>query len=116
MSPIDSWYHRQEEPARGCLQFLRQFILDKDVAINERWKYGMPFFYYHEKPIAYFWFHKKYKQPYIGIADGNKIDHPDLLQEERARMKIFLIDPAKDVPVKKVNSIFREVLLIAKKR
>jgi hypothetical protein len=56
--------------------------------------------------------HKKYHQPYIGIVEGKSIHHPDLLQEKRTRMKIFLIDPAKNIPVEKINSILKEVLAL----
>ena len=54
--------------------------------------------------------HKKYGQPYIGIVDGKKVDHPDLLVEKRARMKILLLDAGKNMPVSKINLILKEVL------
>ena len=44
---------------------------------------------------------------YISIADGNKINHPDLLIEKRKRFKILLIDPGKNIPVKKINQILK---------
>ena len=70
----------------------------------------MPFYFYKGKRFCYLGVHKKYQQPYLGIVDGNKIDHPDLIIEKRARMKILLIDPNKNIPVKKINLILREVL------
>jgi hypothetical protein len=116
LTPLDNWYDQQEEPARGCFHFLRQFILDKDPAITEAWKYSMPFFCYQGKMFVYLWFHKEYQQPYIGFVDGGKINHPELLQEKRARMKIFLVDVKKDIPIKKLNSIFKEVLQLRKQK
>lgn len=74
----------------------------------------MPFYCYKGKMALYLWVHKKYNQPYVGIVEGKRIEHPDLLQEERARMKIFLVDPNKDVPLRKLNSILREVLNVYK--
>ncbi len=71
----------------------------------------MPFYCYRGKRFCYLWVHKKFNQPYLGIVDGNKIDHPDLLKENRSRMKILLIDPAKNIPVKKINAILKEALL-----
>jgi hypothetical protein len=59
---------------------------------------------------CYLWTHKKYKQPYIGIVEGALIDHPGLLQEKRARMKILLIDPQKDLPVKTLEKIMKQVV------
>jgi hypothetical protein len=39
--------------------------------------------------FCYLWVHKKYQRPDIGIVEGNRINHPDLLVEKRARMKIL---------------------------
>jgi len=89
---------------------LRSMLLRFDPHINEQWKYGMPFYCYNDKMFCYLWIHKKYKQPYIGIVEGNKIDHPLLIQEKRARMKILLLDPTKDIPVKVVNAILKEAV------
>ena len=62
--------------------------------------------------ICYLWVHKKTNQPYLGIVEGNKIKHPDLIIEKRARMKILLLDPAKDIHIKKINAILKEVLTL----
>lgn len=107
---IDQYFLKQEEPVRGCLQFLRSFIPQQDVHITEAWKYGMPFFCYKEKMCCYLWIHKKLNQPYIGIVEGSAVHHPDLLQEKRARMKILLIDPTLDIPVEKIKSIIDQML------
>ena len=114
LRPSDNWYLQHEEPVKSCLQFLREHILKQDKAITEAWKYGMPMFCYNGKMFCYLWVHKKYKQPYLGIVEGNKIHHQDLLMEKRARMKIFLLDPAKDLPVRKINKILKEVLALYK--
>jgi len=105
MRPIDNYFLQLEEPYKSMLQFLRDHILRSDAAMEERWQYGMPFYYYKDKRICYCWVHKKLKQPYLGIVEGNKNHHPELVQEKRARMKIFLLDPAKDMPVKKIKQI-----------
>ena len=110
LSPIDEWFLNQDEPIRTCLQFMRAHILKQDSKISETWKYGMPIFCYNGKMCCYLWIHKKYKQPYLGIVEGKKISHPDLIQEKRARMKILLLDPAKNLPLKKINSILKEVI------
>lgn len=89
---------------------LRSVLLRFDPCITEQWKYGMPFYCYNNKMFCYLWIHKKYRQPYIGIVEGNKIDHPLLLQEKRARMKILLLDPTKDIPVKVVDKILKEAV------
>ena len=110
LRPIDNWYLQKEEPSKTCLQFLREHILRQDNNITEAWKYGMPFFCFKGKMFCYLWMHKKYLQPYIGIVEGKKISHPDLIIEKRARMKILLLDAHKDLPIRKINAILKEVL------
>jgi hypothetical protein len=110
LSPIDNYFLQKDEPVRSCLQFLREFICSRDDNIMETWKYGMPFYCYKGKMFCYLWVHKKYLQPYIGIVEGKSIDHPDLIIEKRKRMKILLLDPLKDIPVKKIDKILKKVL------
>jgi Domain of unknown function (DU1801) len=114
LRPIDNWFLQNDEPIKSCLQFLREHILKQDSHITESWKYGMPFFCYNGKMFCYLWVHKKLRKPYLGIVEGKKIHHPDLVQEKRARMKILLLDPGKDIPVKKINTILKEVLALYK--
>src|SRR6187401_2227922 len=115
LKDIDNYYDQQEEPEKGCLLALRALILSLDKNITEAWKYRMPFFCYHGKMFCYLWVHKKFKQPYIGFVEESKLNHPDLLQEKRARMKILLLDPYKDIPVKKIDSIFKSLIPLYQK-
>jgi hypothetical protein len=107
---IDRYYLSAEEPHKGALQALRHVILSFDSEITEAWKYGMPFFCYRGKMFCYVWVHKKFRQPYMGIVDGNRIDHEKLLVEKRARMKILLVDPQKDLPVKLIRTILKKAM------
>jgi Domain of unknown function (DU1801) len=114
MKESDSFYLRQEEPAKGCLLAVREIILSQDKDISSAWKYGMPFFCYKGKMFCYLWIHKKYKQPYIGIVEGNRFNHPGLLQENRSRMKIMLFDPTEDLPVKVITTILQQAINLYK--
>lgn len=114
LSPLDTYYLKQEEPVKSCLQFLREHILKSDPEITEALKYGMPFFCYDGKMMCYLWVHKKLLLPYIGVVDGKLIEHPDLMIEKRAKMKILLIDPLKNIPVKKIDAILKQMLAIRK--
>lgn len=105
MNPLDNFYLNQQEPNKGCLLALREIILSQDQHITNEWKYGMPFFCYKGKMFCYLWIHKKINQPYLGIVEGKRIEHPQLLLEKRARMKIMLIDPLKDLPIKSIHEI-----------
>ncbi len=114
MKASDNFYLQQPEPAKSCLLALKTIILSQDKDISESWKYGMPFFCYKGKMFCYLWVHKQHKQPYIGIVEGRRFDHPDLIIEKRSRMKIMLFDPGKDLPVKTINSILRQAILLYK--
>jgi hypothetical protein len=110
LRPIDNFYFEKEEPIKSYLEFLREHILKLNSEMTEAWKYGMPFFYYKGRMFCYLWVHKKHKQPYIGIVEGKRMNHPDLLTGKRARMSILLLDPNEDIPIKKINTILKEAL------
>jgi hypothetical protein len=104
---IDNYFLQKEEPVKSCLLFLREHILNYDKNITEVWKYRMPFYCYKDKMFCYLWTHKKNGLPYIGIVEGKKIDHPALIIEDRARMKIMLLDPTADLPMDTIDNILK---------
>jgi hypothetical protein len=110
MKALDNFYEQLEEPMKGCLLALRSIILKQDSNVIAEWKYKVPFFCYKGKMFCYLWIHKKMNQPYIGIVEGKYFDEPFLVQEKRSRIKIMLFDPAKDIPVKSVESILQKAL------
>ncbi len=114
LRPIDDYFLSHQEPVRSCLESLRSLILNQDNHIVEAWKYGMPFYCYKGKMLCYLWVHKKQGWPYLGIVEGNKINHADLILEKRSRMKILLIDANKNIPVKKINFILKQALSLNK--
>lgn len=113
---IDEYFDQKEEPVKSYLLYLRSHILGFDPGITEAWKYRMPMYCYGGKMFCYLWTHKKYGgQPYIGIVEGMKIEHPKLIMEKRARMKIMLFDPSEDVPVETLDYILGQALRLYKK-
>lgn len=110
LKPVDNYFLQQPEPEKSCLLALRTLLLSVDKDITEVWKYGMPFYCYHGRMFCYLWTHKKLGQPYLGIVEGAKIEHPLLLKEKRTRMKIMLVDPAKDIPAASIKGILKKAL------
>ncbi|HAO08155.1 MAG TPA: hypothetical protein DCQ50_14485 [Chryseobacterium sp.] len=110
MNELDNFYLQQDEPIKGTLLALREIILQQDKDVTNAWKYGMPFFCYKGKMFCYLWFHKKHKQPYIGIVEGKRFDEPFLIQEDRSRMKIMLFDPNEDLPLQTIESILQKAI------
>jgi len=110
LTQLDNFYLQKDEPIRGCLLALKDIILKQDENISADWKNGMPFFCYKGKMFCYLWVHKKYHQPYIGIVEGQRFDHPSLIIEKRSRMKIMLFEADKDLPVETIEDILKQAL------
>ncbi len=110
MTDLDNFYLQQAEPIRSCLLALREIILSQDKEITTAWKYRVPFFCFRGRMFCYLWIHKKYKQPYLGIVEGKRFNHPALLSEKRSRMKIMLFDPNKDLPIDTINIILQQAI------
>ena len=103
---LDNFFLSQNEPNKSCFMALRDVILKFDPEITEQWKYKVPFYYYKGKPFCYLWQDNKTQQPYIGIVKGHLINHANLTKGNRKKMKVFMIDPNKDIFVEEVYSIF----------
>jgi len=110
LKDLDNYYATKDEPSKSCLLAMRSLILKHDKDITEAWKYKMPFFCYKGKMFCYLWIQKNTNIPYIGIVEGKRIDHPCLIIEGRSRMKIMLIDPDKDIPLKEINKILKQAI------
>jgi hypothetical protein len=107
MRDIDNFYLFKDEPVKSCLHFLRMHILNYNENITEAWKCRMPFFCYKGKMFCYLWIHKKTQQPFIGFVDGKLIQHPSLMFEDRARIKIMLLNAEQDLPVETIDDVLK---------
>jgi hypothetical protein len=110
LSEIDNYYLNQPEPNQSCLLALRELILRQSEDISEAWQYKMPFFCYQGKRFCYLWLDKKTLQPYLGVVEGKQINHPNLVQEKRARMKIMRFDPNEDLPIETIEDILQTLI------
>ncbi|HSY60562.1 MAG TPA: DUF1801 domain-containing protein [Cytophaga sp.] len=114
MQELDAYYLSKQEPNKSCLLTLRSIILTQDNHITETRKYGMPCFCYKKKMFCYLWIDKKTDEPYILMVEGTHLDHPKLETGERSRMKIFRVNPKKDLPIKAIESILQKALNLYK--
>ncbi len=79
--------------------------------MKESWKYSMPFFTMGKKMFCYFWFDKGNRsKPYLSFADGYRMEHPMLEQDDRKRMKIVRFTPEDDLPVEDIVQIIKLAL------
>jgi hypothetical protein len=111
---LESFYLRQSEPNKSCLLALRSIILAADTQVNETRKYGMPCFCYGRKMFCYLWIDKTTNKPYILMVDGNYLNHDFLEKGDRSRMKIFRIDPEKNLPIRKIKLVLGDALKLYK--
>jgi len=109
---IDNFFLQKEEPVKSCLLFLREYLLSYDKALTEAWKYKMPFYCYKGKMFCYLWVNKKTQQPYLGIVEGRRLEHPLLIIQKRSRMKIMLMDVTADIPVKTIDEILKMAIAL----
>jgi hypothetical protein len=112
---LHDYYLNKEEPNQSCLLALRSIILKQDKDITETQKWGMPCFCYKNKMFCYLWTDKKTDEPYILMVEGKYLDNPQLEEGDRSRMKIFRVDPNKDLPIKTIESILQKALDLYRK-
>ncbi len=107
---LENYYLTKNEPIKSCLLALRDIILAFDSQISEAWKYHMPFFCVGKKMFCYLWIDKITGQPYIGVVEGGKINHPILEQGNRARMKILRVNSEEDLPIESIHEVLSEAI------
>lgn len=62
------------------------------------------------------WTDKKTGDPYILMVDGKEIEHPNLEMGSRSRMKIFRVNPNKNIPLAKIQEVLKLALNIARSK
>jgi hypothetical protein len=110
LEELHNYYLNKEEPNKSCLLALRSIILDQDKNITETQKWGMPCFCYKKKMFCYLWTDKKTDEPYILMVEGKYLDHPELEQGDRSRMKILRLNPNKDLALRTIETILQKAL------
>ena len=94
----ETFYLKWDEHINACLLGLKYSLLGFDSNIAETTKYGMACFLYKGKPKFYLGIDlKKNKEPYVLFVDGNQIADTRLEQGSRKKMKIYRVDPNKDI-------------------
>ncbi|MEN8187316.1 MAG: DUF1801 domain-containing protein [Bacteroidota bacterium] len=75
MNPADNYILKQEEQYQSILLFVRQVIFETLPEINERFKYGIPFYYYKQTPFCYLNIPKNKKYVDIGFVKGFQLSN-----------------------------------------
>lgn len=112
---LHNYYLSKEEPNKSCLLALRSIILEQDTNITETQKWGMPCFCYKKKMFCYLWTDKRTDEPYLLMVEGKYLAYPGLEEGSRSRMKIFRVNPNKDLPLQTIESILQAALDLYRK-
>lgn len=107
---LQTFYLSKDEPNKSCLLTLRSIILNLDKNVVETIKWGMPCFCYRKKMFCYLWIDRKTDHPYLLMVEGKYLNHPKLEQDHRARMKVFNINPNRNLPIKAIENILKKAL------
>lgn len=108
-NPLDNFYAKQTAENQEVFLAIRNFLKNYHPEIKETMKYGLPYFEYKGKMLCYFWKDKNSREPYVGFAKGKFLNHPMLMQGDRKLVKVFHLNPDKDLPI----DSFTEVLEMA---
>ena len=112
---LNNFYLNKEEPVKSCLLALRKIILNQDENITETQKWGMPCFCYKKKMFCFLWTDKKTNEPYLLMVEGKHLNHPELEEGNRSRMKIFRVNSNKDIPITSVKQLLNDALDLYRK-
>jgi hypothetical protein len=96
------------EPQQSALLFLQQF-LKTEMELEEAWKNNTPFYYTKKKWFAFISYNPKDHEIYISFVKGGQIDHAKLVSEGRKQMKIYYINPEKDINTKELSRIVSQL-------
>jgi hypothetical protein len=105
-----NFFLNKSELNKICLFVLRDIILEQGEHVSESIKWNSPCFSYKNKMFCFLMVDKKTDQPYILMVEGIRLDFPELEQGNRTRMKVLYINPAKDIPIKKIENILQSAL------
>jgi hypothetical protein len=102
---LDAFFLKIPEPQQSTLLFLRQFFMT-EMELQENWKFNTPFYYYKGKWFCYLSYSAKRKHEiYVGFVKGYKVSHQKLLAEGRKQIKVYRIQPDKDINIKELSKI-----------
>ncbi len=75
MNPVEIYILKQDKSHQSILLFVRQIIFETFPEINEKFKYGIPFYYYKQKPFCYLNIPKKKKYVDVGFVKGFQLSN-----------------------------------------
>lgn len=113
LDPLENYFYSKPEPYQSCLLFLRKFILETDKNFSEHFKFSTSFYYYNDHWCCYLSVNKK-GDLYIGFVHGNKMMHPKLKKEGRKQIKVFYVDPMKDIDIRSLKQLLKIAIQVEK--
>ena len=103
VNELYEFYMRREEPVKGAMLALRDIVLGFDEEIEEAYKWSLPYFFLRGKGFCYLWMDKKTGWPYLAFMKGKDMEHSMLEAGNRTLVKVFPMDPSKDLPLEAIE-------------
>lgn len=107
---LHHYFLQLPEPNKSGMLAVRDYVLAYDAQITEAWKYRVPFFCYQGRMLCYLNTLRPSGQPYLGAVQGKLIDHPQLVQGDRVRVKYLLLDVNDDLPLHIVDLVLEKTI------
>ncbi len=104
------FYLDLSEPNQSCLLILRDIILNVNDLIVEDLKSNTPCFNFNKQILCYLWVDKSTSEPCILIAEGKKLNLPELEKTTHKKIELLRINPTEDIPLEKINYILHKAL------
>jgi hypothetical protein len=101
---IDNYYLSLPEPEQSVLLFLHQFFVN-DMMLQHQRTFNTPFYYLDGKWFSFIDYNPKKRSIHISFVKGNEVSHPNLLSEGRKQMKIYKINPEKDIDIEELVTV-----------
>jgi len=110
MNELESYYEALDEGQRELFFALQHIILGFDQAINQRWKWKTPFFYWNDSPLVYFSVNRKDGRPYLGFIDGHRMANTALEKDGRKMVKVVHFRTDEDLPLAVLKGLLWEAI------
>jgi hypothetical protein len=115
MNPLEQYFLKQKEPLQSVLLYLRQVIMETLPEVEEKYKYKIPFYYYHGKSLCYLNILKNTNYVDLAFVNGFKLSNKQgVLKAGRSRkmVKSIAYYNLENVDVKLLREILIEASLV----
>ena len=105
MSPLEDYFEALPEDYREVMLVVRDYLRAAPYGFEEKYKWDTPTYYAGGRYVCYLYYRPKARRAYLGFGRAAGIAHPLLLAEGRAQIRILVLDPGEDVPLRAIGEV-----------